>query len=64
MSDSAQTKTCQNCKHWEIMASHGSDRGDAGMRALNFRNCRSDNSQFAAMKFVHAEYFCEKFTQK
>ena len=57
--------TCDNCEHWKILSSHGSERGDKGMEALGYRNCAANKSKFYEMRFLHGNSkSCEKFKTK
>lgn len=60
-------ESCSDCKHWKIIETHGSTRGDEGMKSNGFKNCLLSlkvNDQFAKFKFTHATYTCKDWEKK
>lgn len=57
--------TCQNCKHWKIISTTGSERGDIQMANFNYKNCSVDHSKWAAFRFLNGNTKgCDKFEDK
>jgi len=57
--------TCSTCKHWAIIPSHGSTRGDAGMEAIGWKNCKANPDHLAyAMFYAATAKACEKWEVK
>lgn len=46
---------CSNCKRWQILPVQGSERDDARMIKLNYKNCVQDKSREARARFVHGD---------
>ena len=58
--------TCSTCKHWKIIPTTGSTRGDEGMKALGYRNCAGDVRKLRMeYRFLHGDAkSCENYDKK
>lgn len=58
---------CKTCKHWGIIESHGSFKGDEGMKSHGYKNClfnKKIGDRLAAFKFVHGNDKCPNHQNK
>jgi len=57
-------KTCETCKHWQTIPTHGSDRGDEAMAKLGYKNCAGIKDEFSFARFVHMQSVCNGWDGK
>ncbi len=53
---------CSTCTYWKIIGTTGSERGDAQMAELGYKNCVKDQSEFGSARFLYGESTkCDKY---
>jgi len=58
-------QTCSSCENWSIIPSHGSNRGDAGMEAQGWKNCKANPDHLAYAMFYSGDAkACDKWSKK